>query len=438
MSFLAAMLDLLPMPYTQRADSTLSGLLGAFAVEMEAFAEDTDRMRRTHWVETAYRLDDLAKIGALVGVPVLAWEDLEAYRARLVATVIARLAGSVGPLEIKGFLVDYLQRAQQAFGGATFLPGIDAFADPAAAFAPPQSGHYRPPQLVEYPAVRRGSRALAAGGNRVTYLFRWSDSNGGLDASVATFRIAGFTGSRTAVPIVFNRTTGDALMYRDVVRTGALLEIGDAGAGPGDRRKARATVGGKDVTAKLFSSSRLQLGGAYDSASLDPVPLLPRMVRGPNDWIYLSAGFYGVRGLDEFYFWLAGADLRQGAFDTTSFDHALFATDAACRLEMWWDETQPATFELRVPRTYVIVPHGAGASYDEVSGALALSVDELRAAGVRGSVRFMPFAEVQAQSVRAQVPFVHLDPENGSAGTRDRLGFNAAFGRPALDTARFE
>jgi hypothetical protein len=197
-------------------------------------------------------------------------------------------------------------------------------------------------------------------------------------------------------------------------------------------------IGGKDVTAKLFSIANLQLGAAFDGTAIDAAPLLPRMARGANDWVYLSAGFYGVRGLDEFYFWLADRDLRQGAFGQTSFDHALFATEAAGRLETWWDETQPATFELRVPRTYVVVPRGAEASYDEVSDALALSVDQLRAAGVRGSVRFVPFTEVQAQRVRAQPPFVHLDPENGSAGTRDRLSLNAAFGRPALDTARFE
>ena len=432
------MLELLPMPYTQRADSALSGLLGAFAVEMEAFAEDTDRMRRTHWVETAYRIEDLAKIGALVGIPALAWEDLEPYRARLVATVIARVAGSVGPVEIKTFLVDYLQRAQHAFGGAIFLPGIDTFADPLAAFEPPARGRYRPPKLVEYPPVRRTSTGLAAAGNRVTHLFRWRDTNGGLDPSFATFRVAGFTRRRTAVPIVVNLTTGDALMYRDVVRTGALLELTDAGPAPGNRRAACATLNGKDVTAKLFSFGTQQLGGTPNPAVFDAAPLLPRVARGPNDWMYLSAGFYGVQGLDEFFYWLADQNLHQGAFGATSFDHALFATDAAARLEMWWTETQPATFELQVPRTYVAVPRGAGASYAEVSDALALSVEQLRAAGVRASVRFVPFTEVQAQRVRAQPPFVHLDRQIGSAGMRDRLDLNAAFGRSTLDTARFE
>jgi len=437
MSFLAAMLDLLPAPYTQRPGSTLAGLLGAFALELEAYAEDTDRMRRTHWVETAYRLDDLAKIGALAGVPAFGWEDLEAYRARLVATVIARLAGSVGPVEIKTFVVDYVQRAQQAFGNATFVPGIAAFADPLDAFAPPQRGHYRPPELAENPIARRRSAALDALGNRVTYLHRWSDTNGGLDPSVATFRVGGFTGSRTAAPILMNLTTGDALLYRGVVKTGALLEIFDGGAA-GQRRKAQAMLDGKDVTAKLTSSSALRLGGAFDAAVFDPAPLLPRMARGKNDWIYLSAGYYGVRGLDEVYFWLADDQLRQGFFGTAAFDHAIFATDAAGRLEMWWDETQPATFEVRVPRTYVVVPRGFDATYEEVAEALTFSVGALRAAGVRASVRFVPFTETQPQRVLAQPPFVRLDPETGSAGMSDRVRLGAAFGRSTLGTAVLE
>ena len=61
MNFLAEIQDLLPAPYSAEKGAVLSQFLAAIALELEALQEDIDRMRLTHWVNHAYRLEDLEK-----------------------------------------------------------------------------------------------------------------------------------------------------------------------------------------------------------------------------------------------------------------------------------------------------------------------------------------------------------------------------------------
>jgi hypothetical protein len=121
-SVLPRLLDLLPAPYTAARDSTLAQLLNAFALELEVLQEDIDRVRQTHWVETVYRLGDLEKLAALVGISRLHWETAPAFRARLLPLVETRLEGALAPGAIKEFVWDYLSRAEQATE-STFVPG---------------------------------------------------------------------------------------------------------------------------------------------------------------------------------------------------------------------------------------------------------------------------------------------------------------------------
>jgi len=109
-NYLPQILDSLPPPYTQAGDSVLASIVNLAALEFEAFQEDLDRMRQTHWIQTAYSLKGAAKLGALLNIAPFPWESLELYRRRLLALVVARLQGALGPHEVRQFAYDYLQR----------------------------------------------------------------------------------------------------------------------------------------------------------------------------------------------------------------------------------------------------------------------------------------------------------------------------------------
>lgn len=432
MNYVPQILDSLPPPYTQEDDSVLARMVNLAALELEVLQEDLDRMRQTHWIATAYRLGDAAKLGALMGIAPFTWERLDLYRQRLVALVVARLNGALGPNEIRGFAYKYLRDCENALG-STFLPGLQK-ATPGPLF--------RPIELKENPHRQRRSQALADRGGRVPYLFRWSESNKGLDDTVAQFEITGLIEKRTVVPVLVNLSTGDLIGYSDRIPFGGTLSVTQAKPEAAlDDRALQATLDGVDVTDRMFSVGNFKLGTPFSKAQLEPKAQLPRMVRGTNEWIFLSIGLYDVRGLDRFFFSIAGKDLYEAAFDQTAFDASLFPSGPIAHLQCQWTETEPACFELHVPRYIVMEPHGAEGddrAFVEVAHALTASLAELRAAGVKAEVVFQPFQETQRQQVTARVPWKILDPEAGPSGTTRALDVGARFGESPLDGTRFE
>jgi hypothetical protein len=442
MNSLKRLLDALPPPYSVAEDSQLGRLLAVFATELDALSEDIDRVRQTHWVETAYRLSDLEKLGALFDERRFPWESLRTFRARLLALIVARLRGALAPGEIRFFTYDYLTRFEQALG-AVLVPDLSPLGRPRitleGAFeregAP--AGKKRLLRLVENPEKPRVSATLLARGGRVPYLFRWQEVNRGLLPSVATFRIVGFSGGRTAAPVLVNRTTGDLIGYRGTVPHGLTLSV-DA-AGPD--RTATATLDGEDVTDRLFSVQGFRLGVPFEPGDLDPAPLLPRLDRGDNDWIYLSVGLFDVRGLNRFFFAIADEKLREAVFDETEFDHSIFPVGPVARLSLEWNEAEPASFQVRVPRYLVAEPveyaEAEERPYEQFEQGLRSAIREIHAAGVRADVRFEPFVETQPQSVRMRSSWQFLPPEAGPVGESEELELGGRFGEAPLGKSRF-
>ena len=438
MSALDRLLDLLPPPFTAAPDSTLAMLLGTFALEFDAIAEDLDRLRRTHWINQAYRLEDAGKLGASLDIPPLDWETLDAYRARLLPLAAARLDGTLAPGDIRQFVYGYLQRAATALD-SVFVPGLPD--DVTAAFGPISGRPYwRPLALVENPPREHESSTLAARGGLVPVLFRWTETNHGLDDTAVSIGITGLSGRRTNVPVMANLTTGDMILYAERILPGAELVISPLAGAPNPRR-AQATLDGADVTGKLHSLSGLRLGTPFTPQQYDAAPLLPRLARGNNDWIFLSVGLYDAHGLDHVFYALADAALREVLLDQTTFDHSLFPSGPLTQLALSWIETEPALFEVQVPRAIVSEPAGSAQGdtpHERVAEALQAAVGQLHAAGVRAAVRFMPFAETQAQSVRHTLPWLVVDPENGSPGIEAALDLGARFDEQGPGQGRFE
>jgi hypothetical protein len=463
MNLLTALLDLLPPPYTTAPDSVIGQVLNAFALEMEALQEDVEAMRQSHWVEFAARRTDLEKLAALVGIERFPWEDARLFRARLLAFVTARLHGSLAKEDIKHFVVSYLRRTEDALcelrGKNTlrtvFVPGLSQCADPFK--EQEKLPRFMPLDFVENPTRLRYSAELAAIGGRVPYLYRWEERNRGLKETMPEIYITGFQDGRTAVPLIVNLTTHDLIGYAGTVPAGQMLRIVRAGeaqpqvvagpnndsrfvAAPDDKPKPRfaaAFIDEQEVTDALFSVGKFNLGVPFAQSDLDERPLLPRIARGANRWAYLSVGLFDLRGLDNVFFAIADDELRAGVFNETFFDHAIFPTGAVARLDMRWEEVEPASFEVRVP-WYMVIEQDDARPHEIVAEGLEVAVDHLHAAGVRAQVRFIPFTERQRQRSRLRLPWKTLEPEKGTAGRSDELSLGGHFDETGLGDSRFE
>jgi hypothetical protein len=450
------LLDLLPPPWTQNPASVVSALLDIGALELEAGQEDVDRLRRSHGFDTAYRLGDLVKVVALLGVTPLPWEDdLDLLRPRARALIDARLAGAVGKREIAHFVVDYLARVgaavavdvvrglprlrewEQAYPPDTFSPGHDGIDDDDAG----DGGTHPPLRFVEWPHRTRRSQQLGA----LPYLYRWTERNGGVFPATPRIEIVGLPGGATAVPIVANLTTGALVGWRGVVGTGRRLVIraaddddGDVGADGVVAELDDEISGRRDVSGRLFSVTAFTAGAPFGPDDVDDEPRLFDLVQGDNELRYLNAGLYDVEGIDHVGFALAPDDLREGAFDRTTFDHSLFPAGPVAFVGLSWVERVPATFRVGVRRDVVVHRRAEDpAVVAEVADALARGLGELRAAGVVAELELRGMREQQRQTVRVALPWVRLPPQQGPSGDGERLAVSARFGDSPLGDSRF-
>jgi hypothetical protein len=432
--------ELLPSPYAIETGAVMGRLLDVVGLELDAVQEDLERVQQAHWIRTAARLFDVEKLGALVGIRRLPWETRDLFRERVLALVVARRHGAIGPHEVRRFVFDYVRSAERATG-CTLVPGLEGL-DLAEAYQPVRP-RFRPLRLVENPVHRRSSTALEARSGRVPYLFRWEEANRGLDETFVTVTITGAAPGVTVVPILANRTTGDLLGYAAALGFGRRLVVAPAptatAAAP---RLAAASLDGRDVSADLFSLAGFRLGVPFTRAELDPAPRLPRLARGVNEWVFLSVGLHDVRGLDRFHFAIAGEDLREGVFDETRLDQALFPAGVRAQLSLQWDESEPASFRVEVPRHVTVEPAGLEVDgrpvHAHVADTLVASLGELHAAGVRAQVRFRPFSERQPHHVSCRLTTMVLDPERAPAGSDDRVTLGGRFGESSLGGSRFE
>jgi len=113
------------------------------------------------------------------------------------------------------------------------------------------------------------------------------------------------------------------------------------------------------------------------------------------------------------------------------------------RLEMEWEETEPASFEVRVPRFLVaepamVEPGEELRPYEQIAEGLEESIRQLHAAGVRAEVQFIPSVETHPQKVRVTLPWKVIDRQKGSAGESDALSMGGRFGETSLGDSRYE
>lgn len=427
MNRLDNMLERLPPAWRVDPGSLLQRFLDVVALELDRFDEDMDRVQRSHWVDTAFDRRDLEKIGALFEIPALSWEPDELYRARLKATIAARLEGAVTPGTLDEVVGRILGAADRTLGTTPVLE-------------PRQSRR----RLVEFPSVRVFSPELRARQGLLAPLEKIELVHRGLWSSHLEGAYFGVTGRRTVLPTLVNLSTGEVLTWVGRVPAGAMLRL--EVEGEGSQAQLRAELDGVDVSDRLISGRGFTPGS---SAALpleaDAAPRPITLERGSNLLWFVPLGLFDAPGFDQAVFSVPDPKTKQGRFSaeagaSVNFNEALFFQEPAIALDLWWREARPARFQFELAASE---RREAGARpLPEQDRARLLSllrntVDLLRAAGVDGRVLSNPLRERSPQHDRVTI----LRPDQGletSEHDARLTALGALFDTTAKDGARFE
>lgn len=406
----AAILERLPLLW--REGPELRRLVDVLAVQIQAIDEKANLIRRTHHFDLAYALDDAARLGALLDIPLEAWQEwLADYRAWVHGLRDAQFrAGSVTREAIGGFVARYLEGFQRAYG-VRLAPPVRALGGEASDAQV---------ALVENPPRLR---FVAAPSGTLLPLDRFTLENRGLDPAPLDMVITGLgeTGPEFA-PLVANLSTGQAVVFLGTVPQGKRLWI--EAVADGDDFLLRARLEGEDVTDRVRLIEGFTPGRAESIVAAADPPRPLRLDRGPNAFWYMPLAHFDVPGLDRVLLALADLELEQGVWDQAHFDRALFVQTAASTLQLAWRETQPATIRLSVPAgTMLSAPDGldpALEAREDLRTALAEAMERLAAVGVAAEVELRARRETQRGRDRLAAILPTTIRENGPTGA-DRL-----------------
>jgi hypothetical protein len=392
------------LPVLYRDGDLARGWLGQAAVQLEIGEEEGREIQRSHWFDATLELDEAVRLAAPLGIPLEEWQTVLAeYRAWVHAMRDARLQdGAVTVSALERFVVDYAT----AFGRAVH---VDALPD-----KPVWGDRTARGELVfaETPPARRYDSP-----GPLEPLLRFSVTQRGLDETRLACLFVGLPDGPESVPVLANLTTGQALVYQGDVPPGARLWLRPTADG-----HVTATLEGQDVTDRLRSVDDLEPGTPWTSEATPASAIT--LARGENQLWFLPVAHYDALGLDRFLLALADLRLTEGRWDSATFDNALFYVQPAARLFLSWVETQPATFEIRLPGGSFRSPAGqlddSLAERDRLGLSLDRAIQQLRASGVRGSARLEPFGEVQPLGDLVRIVGVQRLREIGPTGA-DRL-----------------
>lgn len=433
-----AMLERLPPIYQTASGSRLHQLLALFANHLAAWDQDLQRVQRARWIETAFDREDLAKLGALFEIPILPWEPEHLYRARLTATVAARLRGAVTRDVLELVIVSILSGALEALG----VKYMD-LSGAGAAFRTGAADNQREPAFIEFAPVIRRDPNLAARQGLCQPLAKIELTHRGLHPSPLHAAIRGVQGGRTLSPVLINLTNGQVLVFFGDLPCGHELRIGVNRAG-----ELTASLNGRDVRQQVYTGTGFKPGAPFSPAMPDSTPQPLQLERGANQLWLFPLALYGQKSLDSAVFGMPETGLEQGRFGAkaesppagTFFDWSLFEQPPFVSLDLWWVEAQPASFRFEVPAGVVTrnLPAAQDAHQDHLRlfSLLQQTVDLMRPAGVDGRVVPRPLREVQPQQDHGRP----LPPVVGreSMGMESRLkALTALFDTSATEGSRF-
>lgn len=363
------------LPHLYGEGATVEKVLAQPGVQIEIVDEYGARVQRAHWFNETFELDEAAGLAALLDIAPDPWQTLDLFRAWF-----------------------HAQRDATLIGGAVTREGLDRFLTEYQAGYENATGvefENRDPEIVEYPQRRRYAAAPLVGG--IAPLSRFSIDMKGLDETHASMLLTGIAGAPESAAVVVNLTTGEGVLF-----------LGNIG--PGQRLWLQAQPDGAllarlerdNVTSNVRSLTDLVPGTVWSPNQIVNPPRALRLVRGVNDFWFLTVAHFDVLGLDRFLLGLADLALQQARWEEARFDHALFYQDAAVQLRMTWIETEPASVQVRLPLA-LVRRHATAAGRvehdrDQFAASAGVGVSRLRAAGVRSEVLALAFSETQTST----------------------------------------
>ena len=371
------------LPTLYREGEVLGAFAGTWGVQLDGLDEAGVSVQRAHWFDSTPDLDEAVALAALLDIaPEPFHAGLGEFRAWVHAMVRARLQlGAVTREAVRALVADYAEGFQRAAGIRT-VARIDAWSSGTGG-----------PRLVDNPTRVHGTRLPGSGGWEP--LAHLELENRGLDPAPWAVVLRGTGGSPEHSPVVVNRTTGHAVLFRGSLALGQRLTIAPSAA---DRTLLAADLDGHDVTDRLTVWTDLTAGPdgpGTPATSLVAGPL----ARGTNVLWFLPLATYDSPGLGRYLLAMADDTLTQGRFDTTPFDASLFAQPALVAAHVAWVEAQPATLEVRLPAATLTAPAGrsddAVLARDRLEAGLDAAVDRTAGAGIGADVVLEAFTERQ-------------------------------------------
>ncbi len=384
MTHLKEMVNRLPNLY--REGELVAQVLSIPGLQLEILDEDGIEVRRAHWFDTTLQLDEAAKLAALLDIPPETWQSLDEYRVWVHALRDALLQkGAVTKPALQDFVAQYAKLYQNV-ANITATPALEVWSKTAST---------RDPAFIENPPIRRFQRVPNVGG--IEPLFQFSIEQKGLDPTTIDFLLTGLPSGPESVPVIVNLTTREALIFLGNIPPGQRLWIHAQPDG-----SIRVHLENQDVTAQMQSVTNVTPGSAWERSQVVQPARAITLARGKNDLWFLPVAHFDALGLDRFLLALADIAERQGRYDQTSFDHAVFYQDPAVIFRLSWVETPPASFRLELPggvlRNRAGRTPAALQNREELGFSLDLAVNKLRAVGVASSVALRSFSDTQAQT----------------------------------------
>lgn len=395
-----------------REGEAIAAILTPPAVALEIVTEEALDVQRAHRFDDVLTLEEAAALAALLDIPPEPWQNLALFRAWVHANRDAVLAGSVTVDAITTFARRYAAE-HSAAKEVRFGP------DEAQLVENPQRRAVARPDGLDMPALSRLSLEVAS----------VADASAGI-------LLTGVAGGPEACPLIANLTTGTGLLWRGRVMPGQRLAIRAGAEGV-----ATATLEGVDVSDRLVGLTGLVPGTSWAPGQVTrPAPALA-LRRGGNILWFLPVAHYDTEGLDRFLLSLADLDMRQGKWDESRFNHALFDQPPAVRLVATWVEREPAAIALDMSAASVVRAAAATGTAEEdldrLAAAFERGLQRLKAAGVRAQIRRTPFVETQGAFDRlaAMLP-MHLK-EAGSTGAERLPDLAGRWGVTPYDGSTF-
>jgi hypothetical protein len=433
-----AMLERLPPLYNIATGSLVHQLLSLVANHQAAYDEDMQRVQRSHWIDTVFDREDLAKLGALFDVPMMPWEPQHLYRTRLKATVAARLRGAVSRDVLEFVIVQILNGVLESLGVKYF-----DLTSGGSVFHTGPTDQQREPAFVEFvPLIKRSDQLVERRG-LLRALDKVTLSNRGLHPVPLRAVIRGVAGGLCQVPVLVNLTNTMVLAYVGEIACGQELRV------EVDRRgDITATLGERDVRDRVYTGTGFVAGEVFAPIVPDATPTPLLLDRGDNTIWFFPLAIFDQKSLGSAVLGMPSADLEHGRFGAKSatpsggtlFDESLFEQKSAVSLDLWWIEDRPASFRFEIPAGVVVCEAGAeGDLHDQNERLFSLlqqTVDLLSAAGVEGRVEPRLLRETQGLRDRVRV----LPPIMAQEDMRmvSRLSaISALFDTSATDGSRF-